>query len=64
MPKVELYPRKDGKWAWRLRANNGQIVATDGGQGYSSLAMARSMVQKVITGAYAEARTVTFFEPQ
>jgi hypothetical protein len=26
--------RSDGKFAWRIVADNGQIVATDGGQGY------------------------------
>lgn len=31
---VEYRERADGKWAWHLRAANGRIVATDGGQGY------------------------------
>jgi uncharacterized protein YegP (UPF0339 family) len=30
----ELYRRKDGRWAWRVRAGNGRIVAADGQQGY------------------------------
>ena len=29
----ELYLRADGKWAFRIKASNGEIVATDGGQG-------------------------------
>lgn len=32
--RVELYRRVDGRWAWRAVADNGQVVATDGGQGY------------------------------
>lgn len=31
---IEVYRRDDGLWAWRLRAANSQIVATDGAQGY------------------------------
>jgi len=30
----ELYRRKDRRWAWRVVAANGKIVAVDGGQGY------------------------------
>ena len=30
-----IYKRTDGKWAWRLTADNGQIIATDAGQGYA-----------------------------
>lgn len=30
-----VYQRSDGKWAWRVVAANGQITATDGGQGFS-----------------------------
>lgn len=32
--RLVIYPRGDGLWAWRLVAPNGQIVATDGSQGY------------------------------
>lgn len=32
--KLEVYRRADGLWAWRLKAKNGRIIATDGGQGY------------------------------
>ena len=37
----ELYQRKDGKWAFRVKAGNGQTVATDGSQGYSSKSSAK-----------------------
>jgi uncharacterized protein YegP (UPF0339 family) len=36
MPSVEFYQRTDGKWAWRVVAGNGRIIATDGGQGYEN----------------------------
>ena len=29
-----LYEREDGRWGWRLKADNGRIIATDGAQGY------------------------------
>lgn len=33
---VEVYQRKDKKWGWRRKdAHNGQVVGTDGNQGYS-----------------------------
>jgi uncharacterized protein YegP (UPF0339 family) len=48
----ELYRRSDGKWAWRIKAANGQIVAIDGGQGYESNTHARSTMEKVISGQY------------
>ena len=33
---VEVFQREDGRWAWRTQAANGQIVATDGGQGFEN----------------------------
>ena len=48
----ELFKRKDGKWAFRVRASNGQVVATDGGQGYSSKTAARNTLQKLLGGDY------------
>ncbi len=48
----QIYKRKDGKWAWRLIASNGQTVATDGGQGYSSKKSAESTLTIVMDGAY------------
>jgi uncharacterized protein YegP (UPF0339 family) len=55
--KLEMYRREDGKWAWRVRATNGQIVATDGGQGYENMAVAQEMALKIIN-----IDTVTEFE--
>jgi uncharacterized protein YegP (UPF0339 family) len=36
MLKIEIYKREDGKWAWRLKAANHEIIATDGGQGFEN----------------------------
>lgn len=35
MYEPETYTRTDGLFGWRLVADNGQVVATDGGQGYT-----------------------------
>jgi len=50
-----LYRRADGLWAWRLTADNGEIVATDGGQGYENEADARQTADRVVSGYYAGA---------
>lgn len=52
--KGELYQRKDGKWAFRVKAANGQIVATDGSQGYESKASAKSTLTKLLAGGYTK----------
>lgn len=52
MTTVEVYRRTDHRWAWRAVAANGQIIATDGSQGYEHKA-----------DAIQTARTVTGFEP-
>ena len=43
MAKREVYERADGKWGWRVKADNGQVVANDGNQGYESLASCEKM---------------------
>ncbi len=48
----EVYKRSDGKWAFRVKASNGQVVATDGSQGYEAKADARSTLQKLMAGDY------------
>jgi len=50
--KFEVYEGKDGKFRFRLKAGNGEVVAT--GQGYSSKAAAKKgveAVQKAAEGA-------------
>ena len=32
---LEIYRREDGLYDWRLKAANGEIVATSAGQGYT-----------------------------
>lgn len=49
-----LYKRTDGKWAWRLKVR-GEIVATDGSQGYDHEADARSMADRIISGEFKDA---------
>jgi len=48
--KGEIYQQKNGKWAFRVKASNGQIVAQS--QGYSKRASARSTLEKLISGVY------------
>lgn len=33
---LDFYNREDGKWAWRAKARNGEILANDAGQGYEN----------------------------
>ena len=44
--KFELYKDASGKFRFRLKASNGQIIAT-GGEGYSSKATARAGIASV-----------------
>ncbi len=48
----ELYRRTDGKWAFRIKASNGEIVATDGGLGYELKSDARGTLEKVMRGEF------------
>jgi uncharacterized protein YegP (UPF0339 family) len=48
----EIYKRSDGRWAFRVKASNGQIVATDGSQGYEEKDSAESTLQKLMSGEY------------
>ncbi len=50
--KGELYQRSDKKWAFRVKASNGEVVATDGGQGYEAKASAQSTLEKLMRGDY------------
>lgn len=54
MPNPETYRRADGRFAWRLRADNGAIIATDGGQGYEKRADCERMADAVTSGLYAD----------
>lgn len=57
MSKLLVFQRKDKKWAWHLEADNGQIVATDGSQGYENYDDAQAMADRVvINGAFKTAQ--------
>ena len=47
-PCIEVYRREDKRWAWRLRAANKKIIATDGGQGYENKQDAVDMADKIV----------------
>jgi uncharacterized protein YegP (UPF0339 family) len=44
--KFELYKSSNGEYRWRLKASNGQVIAT-GGEGYSSKAAAQGGIESV-----------------
>ena len=46
--------RRSQRWAWRLVAANGRIVATSG-EGYSDKGRARGMALDVVSGWYSDA---------
>ena len=49
----ELFKGSDGKWAFRVKAANGRVVATDGGPpGYKAKSEARTVLQKLLKGTY------------
>lgn len=52
---IDIFKRKDGTWAWRLVAGNGQIIATDGSQGYEKKADAFEMSRMIVSGGYSDA---------
>ena len=57
-PTIEKYEDKAGEWRWRLKAGNGQIIATSG-EGYDS----ESNVDRAIdTVSYAFAEVYAFTE--
>lgn len=50
-PCIEVYERSGagaGTFAWRLRAGNQQIIATDGGQGYENKEAAVDMADRIV----------------
>lgn len=42
----------DKKWAFRVKASNGEVVVTDGGQGYEAKSSAKSTLEKLMNGDY------------
>lgn len=48
-----VFKRSDGRWAWRLVADNGNVIATDGGQGYENRLDCLEMFNQVVSGDYS-----------
>lgn len=53
--KRTVYQRVDCKWAWRLTADNGTVIAVDGSQGYENEADARKMADRITGGEFSGA---------
>jgi len=60
----EVFKDSDGKWAFRVKASNGKVLATNDPPGYGSKADARSVLTKLLKGDYngpiREPAAVTF----
>ena len=50
MPKFEIYKDAAGKFRWRLKAPNGQIIASSG-EAYESRDACKNGIQSVKTNA-------------
>lgn len=60
-PVLELYPRRGllrgrRQWGWRLKATNGEVVAS--GEGYYNRTDAQDMADRVRLGEFRHARIV------
>lgn len=54
MNKAEIYRRTDALWDWRVKAPNGQVVATSGGQGFTERNDAREAVEDIFPNLEVE----------
>jgi uncharacterized protein YegP (UPF0339 family) len=50
-----VYERPDGRWAWRLTADDHQVIASGTSQGYDNEKDARSVADQIITGHFSDA---------
>lgn len=48
-----VFQREDRRWAWRLVADNGQVIATDGAQGYEDRADAALIYDRILAALTA-----------
>ena len=55
MARRVVVQRVDGRWGWELKADNGQVIAVDGNQGYENESDARAMADRIISGEFADA---------
>ena len=46
----ELFKNEDGKWSFRVLTTKGDVVAVNGGSGFSSLAGAQATLAKLLKG--------------
>jgi uncharacterized protein YegP (UPF0339 family) len=51
-----VFERSDGTWGWQLTSDNGNIIATDGNQGYEDEDYCRMMADSIIGGDYSTAK--------
>jgi uncharacterized protein YegP (UPF0339 family) len=56
MAELNVYQRPDNNWGWRLISDNGNVIASDAGQGYEHGSMAEKMAEQVISGRYKDAK--------
>jgi uncharacterized protein YegP (UPF0339 family) len=52
--RVDVYQRKDKRWAWRLVVN-GRVIAGDMSQGYENRAECVSMAVRILGGEFRAA---------
>lgn len=55
---IEVFKRRDGRWGWRLRADNHKIIAGDMSQGYENRGDAAEMADRVVRGGFLNADLV------
>ena len=48
----ELFKNEDGKWSFRVLTTKGDVVAVNGGSGFSSMAGAQATLAKLLKGGY------------
>jgi len=46
--EIVVYKRDDGLWDWRMKAGNGEIIATSGGQGFTERNDAVEAAERVL----------------
>lgn len=67
MNRIEIYIRRtrflsvEKTYGWRLKASNGEIIATDGGQGYVHSGDAIEMARRIVSGKFNDA--VVYYNP-
>jgi hypothetical protein len=55
MAKRIVYERKDGGWGWRLRNDEGAIIAVHGGEHFATEKEARVMADQILGGGFKDA---------